>query len=189
MVQNLYSERELSIKLLLGEKTRKKTNISPFRATHTYIKLTFVIFFPFFFAPFPELNSVLGFVYHGEANIAKANLSSFLALAEELEVKGLRDKDWDKGGDSGQTPHPPASARSMPQPHQLTNNSEKFMKAEPRFDPQEGTAEVKDVRHRKPGIRDVHQYEDYGQYEDYNQNQGYNQEESYNQEQYSQNYI
>ena len=143
---------------------------------------------------FSELNSVLRFVYHGEANIAMANLSSFLALAKELEVKGLRDKDWDKGGDSGQTPHPPASARSMPQPHQFSsalfnNNSEKFMKAEPRFDPQEGTAEVKDVRHRKPGIRDVNQYEDYGQYEDYDQNQGYNQEESYNQEQYSQNYI
>ena len=50
MVQNLYSERELSIKLLLGEKTRKKTNISPFPATHTYIKLTFVsFFFNFFF--------------------------------------------------------------------------------------------------------------------------------------------
>ena len=45
MVQNLYSERELSIKLLLGE----KTNISPFPATHTYIKLTFVSFFSFFF--------------------------------------------------------------------------------------------------------------------------------------------
>ena len=49
MVQILYSERELSIKLLLGEKTRKKTNISPFPATHTYIKLTFVSFFFNFF--------------------------------------------------------------------------------------------------------------------------------------------
>ena len=54
MVQNLYSERELSIKLLLGEKTRKKTNISPFSATHTYIKLTLVsFFFNFFFCTFP----------------------------------------------------------------------------------------------------------------------------------------
>ena len=54
MVQNLYSERELSIKLLLGEKRKKKTNISPFPATHTYIKLTFVsFFFNFFCAPFP----------------------------------------------------------------------------------------------------------------------------------------
>ena len=44
-VQNLYSERELTIKLLLGKKTEKKTNISPFPATHTYIKLTLVSFF------------------------------------------------------------------------------------------------------------------------------------------------
>ena len=34
--------------LLLGTKG-KKTNISPFPATHTYIKLTFVSFFPFIF--------------------------------------------------------------------------------------------------------------------------------------------
>ena len=64
---------------------------------------------------FSELNSVLRFVYHGEANIAMANLSSFLALAEELEVKGLRDKDQcDNGG--GQTPHPlaPPSASTRP---------------------------------------------------------------------------
>ena len=38
---------------MLGEK-RKKTNISPFPATHTYIKLTFVSFFLLFFAPFPK---------------------------------------------------------------------------------------------------------------------------------------
>ena len=38
MVQNLYSERELSIKLLLGEKTKKKLKYDNFRPTHTYIK-------------------------------------------------------------------------------------------------------------------------------------------------------
>ena len=59
MVQNLYSERELSIKLLLGEKTREKTNISPFPATHTYIKLTFVSFFFQFFFLHLSLNNKL----------------------------------------------------------------------------------------------------------------------------------
>ena len=39
-------------KLLLGKKGKKK-NISPFPATHTYIKLTLVSFPPFF-APFPN---------------------------------------------------------------------------------------------------------------------------------------
>ena len=42
---------ELSIKISLG----KKTKISPFSATHTYIKLTLVSFFSsFFFSPFPK---------------------------------------------------------------------------------------------------------------------------------------
>ena len=39
-------------KLLLGKKGKKK-NISPFPATHTYIKLTLVSS-PLFFAPFPN---------------------------------------------------------------------------------------------------------------------------------------
>ena len=58
-VQNLYSERELSIKLLLGEKNEKKTNISPFSATHTHIKLTLVSFFFNFFLLHLSLNTVL----------------------------------------------------------------------------------------------------------------------------------
>jgi len=38
---------------------------------------------------FPELQSVLAFMYHGEANIAQDDLNSFLSVAEELQVKGL----------------------------------------------------------------------------------------------------
>ena len=51
MVQNLYSERELSIKLQLGEKnSKKKLTFDHFRPTHTHTKLTFVsFFFEFFF--------------------------------------------------------------------------------------------------------------------------------------------
>ena len=52
MVQNLYSERELSIKLLLGEKTKKKHfTISGY----TYIHKTNIcqLFFPFFLCTFP----------------------------------------------------------------------------------------------------------------------------------------
>ena len=47
MVQNLYSERELSIKLLLGKET--KTNISPFPC----------VFLSFILAPFPCSTTVL----------------------------------------------------------------------------------------------------------------------------------
>ena len=36
-----------------------------------------------------ELVAVVDFLYHGEANIHQDNLKSFLAIAEELELKGL----------------------------------------------------------------------------------------------------
>ena len=38
---------------------------------------------------FPSLQSVLNFMYHGEVNIAQEELNSFLAVAEDLQVKGL----------------------------------------------------------------------------------------------------
>ena len=36
-----------------------------------------------------DLKSLLNFMYHGEVNVAQEELNSFLALAEELKVKGL----------------------------------------------------------------------------------------------------
>ena len=36
-----------------------------------------------------ELKALVDFIYHGEANIFQEQLESFLALAEELELKGL----------------------------------------------------------------------------------------------------
>ena len=38
---------------------------------------------------YEEMLSVLDFMYHGEVNIAQEDLSSFLNVAKELEVKGL----------------------------------------------------------------------------------------------------
>jgi len=38
---------------------------------------------------FSDLEAVLSFVYHGEVNVEEADLKNFLAVAEELEVKGL----------------------------------------------------------------------------------------------------
>ena len=36
------------------------------------------------------LKAMLDFFYHGEANVYQENLDSFLVLAEELQLKGLR---------------------------------------------------------------------------------------------------
>jgi len=38
---------------------------------------------------YSDLQSVLNFMYHGEVNVAQEELNSFLAVAEELSVKGL----------------------------------------------------------------------------------------------------
>ena len=53
VVQNLPSERKLPMGKV--QKKVKKTNNSAFSATHTYIKLTLVsFFFYFFYAPSPK---------------------------------------------------------------------------------------------------------------------------------------
>ena len=36
-----------------------------------------------------DLNSLLDFIYHGEVNIYQEDLEGFLAIAEELGLKGL----------------------------------------------------------------------------------------------------
>ena len=38
---------------------------------------------------FSDLQAVLTFMYHGEVNVAQEELNSFLAVAEDLQVKGL----------------------------------------------------------------------------------------------------
>ena len=40
-----------------------------------------------------DLQSVLDFMYHGEVSVAQDDLNSFLAVAEELRVKGLTQND------------------------------------------------------------------------------------------------
>ena len=42
---------------------------------------------------FTDLTSVLNFMYHGEVNVAQEDLNSFLAVAEDLKVKGLTQKN------------------------------------------------------------------------------------------------
>ena len=38
----------------------------------------------------------MNFLYHGEANVFQENLDSFLAIAEELQLKGLTGKTDEK---------------------------------------------------------------------------------------------
>merc|ERR1711974_57499 len=45
-----------------------------------------------------ELQAVLNFMYHGEVNVAQDSLNNFLAVAEELAVKGLTTDSKPEGG-------------------------------------------------------------------------------------------
>ena len=48
-----------------------------------------------------ELLAVLTFMYHGEVNVVQEELNSFLALAEELQVKGLTQGSQGEGAKRG----------------------------------------------------------------------------------------
>ena len=50
-----------------------------------------------------DLVAVLNFMYHGEVNVAQEELNSFLAIAEELKVKGLTQNN---GSENSQSPSP-----------------------------------------------------------------------------------
>jgi len=45
---------------------------------------------------FADIVSVLNFMYHGEVNVAQEELNSFLAVAEDLKVKGLTQNSSEK---------------------------------------------------------------------------------------------
>jgi len=63
---------------------------------------------------YADLVSVLNFMYHGEVNVAQEELNSFLAVAEELKVKGLTQNS------SGGSSKPPPPSRPAPAPHAST---------------------------------------------------------------------
>jgi len=67
---------------------------------------------------FKEILSVLNFMYQGEVNVAQEELNSFLAVAEELKVKGLTQNNSSSGSSSkkGQENNrPPSHPRERPE--------------------------------------------------------------------------
>jgi len=87
-----------------------------------------------------EMKAVLNFMYHGEVNVAQDSLNNFLAVAEELAVKGLTTDSKPAGTDTPakkavvsqkqKRSLPPGSSSSTPQaakkpkPSQSTTPSE-----------------------------------------------------------------
>jgi len=67
---------------------------------------------------FTDLQAVLDFMYHGEVNVAQEELNSFLAVAEELQVKGLTQNspENESSQESGQTKALPTHNFQRPRP-------------------------------------------------------------------------
>jgi len=59
-----------------------------------------------------DLASVIQFIYHGEVNVAQEELNSFLAVAENLQVKGLTQNQEKPDGEPSKLP-PPARHRKL----------------------------------------------------------------------------
>ena len=64
-----------------------------------------------------NLKAILDFMYHGEVNVLQENLNSFLAVAEELKVKGLTQNLHEEKSPPATPPDraPPAPVRKTPQ--------------------------------------------------------------------------
>ena len=53
-----------------------------------------------------DLLAIVDFLYHGEANVFQENLDSFLAFAEEFQLKGFMGKSENKPKEFDEKPPP-----------------------------------------------------------------------------------
>ena len=67
-----------------------------------------------------DLMAIVDFVYRGEANVEQENLHSFLAVAEELQLKGLMGLKTDEKDD--QKYQPPKNLRHERSPNKMYEN-------------------------------------------------------------------
>jgi len=136
-----------------------------------------------------NLQSALDFIYRGEANVAQEELNSFLAVAEELKIKGLTGNQSSNKQPSSSTappsepaaPHLPNEqqpTRKLPptsvlQPKQDSLPLKKDLapefgsvKSEPYDQCQEVQAHSTTLQSSKGDHGSQEQYEDYGQFEE-----------------------
>ena len=130
-----------------------------------------------------ELHAVLNFMYQGEVNVAQEELNSFLAVAEELRVKGLTQNTQETPKQRSPPPRdpvpPPKRPRPAPPPPTRTQ-PQVFRSQEQRDDEVQEVQEVQTVKaepreqqvyqenqESAVAIEDTYQedYGDYGQYE------------------------
>jgi len=77
---------------------------------------------------FLELSCILEFMYNGEVNINQSNLKSFLAIAAELQIKGLQpDQNSDQKSSGLKRPRPMESSGSFSNSSSKYETLEKYM--------------------------------------------------------------
>ena len=80
-----------------------------------------------------NLQSVLDFMYTGEANVAQEELNSFLAVAEELKIKGLTEgRSNKKQGNSSSVPLAKLDTPCLPDEQQSTRRPPPTMVLQPK---------------------------------------------------------
>jgi len=67
-----------------------------------------------------DLTAVLNFMYHGEVNVAQDDLNTFLAVAEDLKVKGLTQQKKAADSEENITAAPQPSSRTASPPARHT---------------------------------------------------------------------
>ena len=68
-----------------------------------------------------NLKYVIDFIYNGEVNVAQDDLNSFLLAAEELQVKGLTQKDSSNTSNDKQSRNKVSHSTTTPQQQQQKN--------------------------------------------------------------------
>ena len=71
---------------------------------------------------YTDLTSILDFIYNGEVNVAQEDLNSFLAVAEELQIKGLTNRDNASNNEPSNTSTP---SNSTPAGKKSSNSARK----------------------------------------------------------------
>jgi len=130
-----------------------------------------------------DLESLLNFMYYGEVNIAQEELNSFLAVAEELQVKGLTQKENTASGSSSQKTNNLNTSHQTSKPINNISSNPTRPRVKTRPEPSDDVIEelpITNVKTEPPSSSDhpVASYEE-DQYQDYQEYPSQNYSDQY----------
>ena len=123
---------------------------------------------------YAEIVAILNFMYHGEVNVTQDDLNAFLAVAEELKVKGLTQD----GQQPKSQPLPSPSFQRPAAPSPQPSKRPRVVQQPPASQPARSEEEVQEVAavkcepppsqpaQEQPEVNPSHYMEEYAGYED-----------------------